>query len=99
MKKIKLLIIGLILLFGLTNLKAQTLLPKLQNLFGAENVITVDSSAYKEFYKIKVMQLIDHNDESKGTFKQEVLLGYNDVSAPTVMLIHGYWILDIFRLR
>lgn len=85
MKKTHLLIINLTLLFGFTELKAQTLLPKLQNLFGAENVVAVDSSTFKEYYKINVPQLIDHNDESKGTFSNRVLLGYNDSSRPVVM--------------
>ena len=65
--------------------QAQTLLPKLQELFGAENIITVDSSAYKEYYRINVPQLVDHNDRTKGIFLNRILLGFNSLSAPVVM--------------
>ncbi len=83
--KIHLFTIGLILFFGFTDLKAQTLLPKLQELFGSENVVFVDSTAYKEYYKINVPQPIDHNDKSKGSFSNRILLGFNDSVAPVVM--------------
>ena len=74
----------LFLLFVVTN-QAQSLLPKLQKLFGEANVISVDSSAYKEYYKINIPQLIDHDDASKGTFLNRILLGFNDATAPVIM--------------
>ena len=72
-------------LFGFSVVQAQTLLPKLQELFGTENVVTVDSSAYKEYYKINVPMPIDHNDKNKGTYLNRILLGFNEISSPVVM--------------
>lgn len=85
MKTKKIILITIFAVFGFSVVQAQTLLPKLQELFGTENVVTVDSSAYKEYYKINVPMLIDHNDKNKGTYLNRILLGFNDLSAPVVM--------------
>ena len=68
MKTKTLLLITVLALIGLPGLKAQNLLPKLQELFGAQNVVRADSSAFKEYYKINIPQLIDHTDKNKGLF-------------------------------
>ena len=80
------------ILFSSINLNAQNILPKLQELFGAENIIQVDSSAFKEYYQIDVAQLIDHNDSTKGTFMNRILLGFNSLTAPMVMESAAYGI-------
>lgn len=77
--------VTLLLLLLVTTIQSQTLLPKLQKLFGEANVVSIDSSAFKEYYKINVPQLIDHNDVTKGTFLNRILLGFNDTIAPVVM--------------
>ena len=82
-KKHFLTILGIFLILPL--MKAQSLLPKLQKLFGQDNVIYVDSSAYREYYRIDIPQLIDHNDPRGGTFLNRILLGFNEDSAPVVM--------------
>lgn len=89
--KIKfLLAIAASMLLFLSNLKAQSLLPKLEQLFGAENVKQIDSSRFNQYYRLSIPQLIDHNDSSKGTFLNSVLLGFNNVSAPIVMESAAY---------
>ena len=85
MKTKKIILITIFTVFGCSVVQAQTLLPKLQELFGAENVVSVDSSAYKDYYKINVPMLIDHNDKNKGTYLNRILLGFNEISAPVVM--------------
>ena len=84
------LLIAVLILFSLPNLKAQNLLPKLQELFGAKNVVRVDSSAFKEYYEINIPMLIDHADGKKGIFSNRILLGFNNLSAPVVMESAAY---------
>ena len=83
-------LIVVLILSSSPNLKAQNLLPKLQELFGAKNVIQVDSSAFKEYYKINIPQFIDHTDKNKGVFSNRILLGFNNPSAPVVMESAAY---------
>lgn len=64
---------------------AQSLLPELQELFGKDNVIYVDSSAFKEYYKVNIPMLIDHNDANKGTYLNRILLGFNDKASAVVI--------------
>lgn len=63
---------------------------QLKHIFGEQNVISVDSSGYKEYFQIEVPQMVDHNDQSKGTFLQSVLLGIQSPNATTVMETEGY---------
>lgn len=73
-------------------LQAQNILPRLQKLFGAENIVSVDSSAFNQYYKINFPQFIDHNDSTKGKFHNRILLGFNSDSAPMVMESAAYGI-------
>lgn len=86
----RILLTNLFLCLLLTSAKAQTLMPKLQKIFGVANVGHVQASAFKEYYRIRVRQPMDHSDVSKGDFAQRVLLGFNDASAPIVMETEGY---------
>ena len=97
MKTKTFLLITVVALFGLSGLKAQNLLPKLQELFGAKNVIQVDSSAFKEYYKINIPQFIDHTDKDKGVFSNRILLGFNNPSAPVVMESAAYGFTSKYR--
>ena len=45
---------------------------------------------FKECYQFFYEQPIDHNDASKGTFLQEVVVFLRDVDAPTVLYTDGY---------
>ncbi len=89
-------ITALILLSNI-HINAQNILPKLQELFGAENVMQVDSSIFKEYYKIDILQLIDHKDSTKGSFSNRILLGFNSLSVPIVMESAAYGITQKYQ--
>lgn len=78
-----------ILLF-LQNLSAQKHQVELQELFGKENVTAIDSSSFKEYYRINVQQPIDHDNSQSGFFSQQILLGIQDSKAITVLQTQGY---------
>ncbi|MGV9004936.1 S28 family serine protease [Flavobacterium sp.] len=92
MKNQSIIAITALILFTSLNLSAQNLLPKLQDLFGVKNVISIDSSAFNQYYKIDILQSVDHNDSTKGTFLNRILLGFNSLSAPIVMESAAYGI-------
>lgn len=92
MKKKSTIAITALILFNTLNLNAQNLLPKLQKLFGVENVTRIDSTAFKQYYKINITQSIDHKDSTKGTFLNRILLGFNSLSVPIVMESAAYGI-------
>ena len=72
------------------HLIAQTLEMQLQQMFGKQNVTFVDSSGFKEYYRVNVPQLIDHNDERRGIFYQRVLIGIRAPGAINVIQTEGY---------
>ena len=78
------------MLFSTQNLYAQKHQVELQKLFGEENVTYLDSSTFKEYYRINVRQLINHHDIHRGFFNQQVLLGVQDPKAVTVLQTEGY---------
>ena len=80
----------LTMLFSTQNLYAQKYQVELQKLFGEENVTYLDSSAFKEYYRINVRQLINHDDIHRGFFNQQVLLGIQDPKTVTVLQTEGY---------
>ena len=79
------------------NFKAQIYQVELQKLFGKENVIYVDSSAFKEYYRINARQPINHDNVQLGYFNQQVLLGIQDPKSVTVLLTEGYAIPNHFN--
>ncbi|MCK8479354.1 S28 family serine protease [Psychroserpens algicola] len=67
-----------------------------EKLSNIKNVVTVElktpTSHFDEFYEIWFEQPIDHNDTSKGTFKQRVLLGFENSNLPVIVELEGYGI-------
>jgi pimeloyl-ACP methyl ester carboxylesterase len=53
-------------------------------------VTTLENPAFAEFYELILVQPLDHNDSTAGTFQQKILLGINYPNAPTVMETEGY---------
>ena len=47
-------------------------------------------SLYADAYEIYFTQPLDHNNPAAGTFKQRVILGHLDFSAPMVVELQGY---------
>lgn len=68
----------------------------LQKLKGISNVSKVEkrenTSHFNENYELWFEQPIDHNDTSKGTFKQRVFLGFVTHSKPVIVELRGYGI-------
>ena len=56
----------------------------------AYNEINADS-AFQKAFLVWVEQPLDHNDPSKGTFRQRVWLSHRSPDAPMVMVTEGYW--------
>ena len=83
-------LILLTMLFSLQSFYSQKHRIELQKLFGKENVTYIDSSAFKEYYRINVRQPIDHDDIQRGFFNQQVLLGIQDPKSITILQTAGY---------
>lgn len=45
---------------------------------------------FEKAYKLKIKQLIDHSDSSKGFFYQKVFLTHRSFKCPTVLITNGY---------
>lgn len=90
--KTKNILITFLLLFFWVHATSQSLLPKLQQIFGTENVVSANSSVFNEYYYINVKQPVDHTDSSKGYFHQRVFLGHNNTQSPTLLETLGYQI-------
>ena len=68
------------------------LLQKLQQIKEISGIRELKVQPYTEYYEFWYEQPIDHNNPSKGTFKQRVLLGHRDFNAPMVAILEGYGI-------
>lgn len=90
--KTKNILITFLLLFFWVHARSQSLLPKLQQIFGTENVVTANSSVFNEYYYINVKQPVDHTDTNKGYFYQRIFLGHNNTQSPTLLETSGYQI-------
>lgn len=86
-----------LMLFSLQSFYSQKHRIELQQLFGKENVTYIDSSAFKEYYRINVRQPINHTNTQRGFFNQQVLLGIQDPKAVTVLQTAGYAIPKHFK--
>ncbi|MFL0352180.1 S28 family serine protease [Xanthomarina sp. GH4-25] len=67
-----------------------------EKLASIENVVTIEKrepvSHFDENYEIWFEQPIDYNDLSKGTFRQRVLLGFENATEPVIVELQGYGI-------
>lgn len=95
----------LIIVLTLVNCKAtqDAILPiaekhtsNFEKLASIKNVVSITkkntTSHFNENYEIWFEQPIDHNDTSKGTFKQRVILGFEDSNLPVIVELEGYGI-------
>lgn len=61
-----------------------------------KNVMSIEKrdqvSHFDKNYEIWFEQPIDHNDLSKGTFRQRVFLGFENTTAPVIVELRGYGI-------
>jgi len=65
-------------------------LAAIKNLVSIEKRATV--SHFDENYELWFEQLVDHNDLSKGTFRQRVFLGFENPTQPVIVELRGYGI-------
>lgn len=86
-----------LIIFLLTSLvftsKAETseLQAKILKIFPTAEITAFDIKYhYTEAYVIKIDQWLDHNDHSKGTFRQRLFLSHVDQKLPMVMVTEGY---------
>ena len=67
-----------------------------QKLASIEEVVSIEKketlSHFNENYEIWFEQPIDHNNLSKGTFKQRIFLGFENPTKPVIVELHGYGI-------
>ena len=67
-----------------------------EKLAAIKNVVLIEKrdivSHFDENYEIWFKQPIDHNDSSKGTFRQRVYLGFENPSQPVIVELRGYGI-------
>jgi hypothetical protein len=90
------------ILFVVSSLSAQDLAVKtitksnFEKLAGIDNVVKIEKRIpldhFDENYEIWFEQPVDHNDRSKGTFRQKVFLGFENSAAPVIVELQGYWI-------
>ena len=67
-----------------------------EKLASIKNVVSIEKrdqvSHFDENYEIWFEQPIDHNDLSKGTFRQRVFLGFENDTLPVIVELRGYGI-------
>ena len=63
------------------------LLQKLQQIKEISDIKELKVPSYTEYYEFWYEQPIDHENPSKGSFKQKVLLGHRDFKAPMVAIL------------
>lgn len=88
-------VIGILLLLCMwsVNLFADgSVLEKLQQIPQVSGIEKLEPGFFEEHYQFWFQQPVDHNDPSKGTFKQRVLLGHKKQEAPVVAELEGYGI-------
>ena len=67
-----------------------------EKLASIKNVVSIEKrepkSHFDENYEIWFEQAIDHNNKSKGTFRQRVFLGFENDTLPVIVELRGYGI-------
>ena len=66
------------------------ILEKLQQIPQISGIQKMNVEPFEEYYQFWFEQPIDHNDPSRGTFKQKVLLGHKKQDAPVIVELEGY---------
>ena len=66
------------------------MLEKLKQIPQVSDIQELKVDSFEEYYQFWFEQPVDHNDPSKGTFKQKVLLGHKKQDAPVVAELEGY---------
>lgn len=78
------------LFVSLTVFAGGDIMKKLQQIPQVSDIKELKVDPFKEYYRFWFEQPVDHNDPSKGTFKQQVLLGHQKEGAPVIAELEGY---------
>lgn len=68
------------------------ILEKLQRMPRVQDIQKMNVDSFDEYYQFWYEQPVDHQDPSKGSFKQKVLLGHKKSGAPVIADLEGYQI-------
>ncbi|MBQ8225736.1 MAG: aminopeptidase [Bacteroides sp.] len=82
--------LALLLLCSLPLTAQESLSERLLALEGVAKVEELPTTAFPEKYLVYFTQPIDHNNPSKGTFRQRVVVGHAGFSKPTIIVTEGY---------
>lgn len=67
-----------------------------EKLAAIKNIVSIEKRApvshFDENYELWFEQLVDHNDSTKGTFRQRVFLGFENPTQPVIVELRGYGI-------
>ena len=83
--------VAIIFLFVFTQLQASDIQDRIKKIFPEAEITVSDSKYhYKEEMVIMIDQWIDHDDHSKGSFKQRLFLSHYDLKSPMLIVTEGY---------
>ena len=90
----KTLVTSLILCLSVLNLSANSKIAnRIEKLFPGCTIKTLETrDHFDSCFEIFIPQLLDHNDNSKGTFMQRIVLFHYDEGAPVHLETEGYWV-------
>lgn len=63
---------------------------RLAALKGVSGIERLESDVYTEKYLVRITQMVDPKDASRGTFTQRVVVGHVGFDRPTVIVTEGY---------
>lgn len=72
--------------------QASEILEQLRRIPRISDIETIQAEGFKEYYRFRFEQPIDHADPSKGSFRQRVLLGHRKTEAPVIVELEGYYL-------
>lgn len=64
---------------------------KLQSIAGVTQVEELETNCYSEKYLVRFTQFVNGDNDSNGTFQQNLIICVKDAKAPTVLVTEGYY--------
>lgn len=78
-----------------TMLSAQTdstaFMKQISRLPGISDVKKLETDKFSEKYVMNILQNVDGDTPEKGTFNQQIVVGFKGYDRPTVLVTEGYW--------
>jgi PS-10 peptidase S37 len=80
-----------LMIISLSGFSNETLEKKLRELSGIASFKKIETiGSFKDCYELLILQPINHENPSQGSFLQKIYLSHKDFDQPTVMVINGY---------